>query len=64
MTRHITDHRDVSTGAGLRHFQAAGKRLAQEGQHPAVQQVMRRPAVSTESKRLIEYTRIEKGQLA
>lgn len=63
MTRHITDHRGTSAGEGLKQFRAAAQRLAEEGQHPAVLQVLRRPTAATGGKRLAEYTRIERGRL-
>ncbi|MFD1913543.1 hypothetical protein [Halodurantibacterium flavum] len=62
MTRHIIDKTPRNnTGTRLRSFLAIAR---EDGQHPATQKLIRRPADrSAAGRRLREFLRIERGRL-
>ena len=59
MSKHLADHREASNGGRVKHF----LRLARNRSEAAWQRVWQRPLErSDESRRLVEYVRIERGR--
>ena len=59
MTKHLADHREASNGGRIKHF----LRLARDRSESAWRTVWQRPFDrAEESRRLVEYVRIERGR--
>ncbi|MBI1171182.1 hypothetical protein GC209_07250 [bacterium] len=59
MTKHLADHRTPSTGGRLKHF----LRIARDRSEVAWHAVWQRPRdLRNESRRVVEYVRIERGE--
>ena len=59
MTKHLADHQRVSDGGRMKHF----LRIARDRSEAAWEQVRQRPLLrGDDSRRLVEYVRIERGR--
>ena len=64
MSKHIADHRVPSDGGRARNFVAVERKSGAEGSHPASREVTRRAKDRNDARRMQEYLRIDKDQLA
>jgi hypothetical protein len=64
MSRHIADKRKPDEGGRLKNYLAVERGTGAEGSHPATRLVHERPASRSETTRLREFARIERGQTA
>jgi ribosomal protein L15E len=63
MTKHLADHRTASTGARLKQFVMLDKYHAQISAPPIFAKISDRSDDQGDSRRLIEYLRIERGRM-
>ena len=62
MSRHVADHRPTSDGGRTRHFLDVEMAKGAEGSHPAAKTLHERAATRSDSARLKEFLRIERGE--
>lgn len=61
MSRHVADRRKPDEGGRLKNFVRVERETGEEGSHPAARAVHERPAERSDSARLREFARIERG---
>jgi hypothetical protein len=64
MSKHLADHRTASDGGRVKHFLNLEKQNGEEGSHPATRQVASRPVERSDARRMEEFLRIERGNVA
>ncbi|MCA0271243.1 MAG: hypothetical protein LCH69_04150 [Proteobacteria bacterium] len=64
MSRHVADRRKPDEGGRLKNFVRVEKISGEEGSHPATRALHERPAERTDSARLREFARIDRGHTA
>jgi hypothetical protein len=64
MSRHVADRRKSDEGGRLKNFVRVERETGEEGSHPAARALHERPAERSESARLREFARIERGHTA
>lgn len=64
MSRHVADRRKPDEGGRLKNFVRVEKTSGEEGSHPATRALHERPAERTDSARLREFARIDRGHTA
>lgn len=62
MSRHIADRIKPDDGGRLKNYVKVEKVMGAEGSHPATRALHERPAGRSETARLREYARIERGR--
>jgi hypothetical protein len=64
MSRHVADKRKPDQGGRLKNYLEVERATGAEGSHPASRALHARPAGRSETARLREFARIERGQTA
>jgi hypothetical protein len=64
MSKHLADHRSPSDGGRAKNFVAVERKSGAEGSHPASQEVTRRAKDRNDGRRMQEFLRIDRDQLA
>lgn len=64
MSRHVADRRTSDEGGRLKNYVRVERDSGGEGSHPSSRAVHERPAERSDSARLREFARIERGHTA
>jgi hypothetical protein len=64
MTKHLADHRSPSQGGRVKNFVNVEKLSGDEGSHPASKKLAKRGVERSDTRRMQEYLRIERGHKA
>jgi len=64
MSKHLADHRTASDGGRARNFVTLEKQRGAEGRHPATVALITRPVERSDTRRVQEFLRIERGDTA
>lgn len=64
MTKHLADHRTPADTPRRKHFWALERRGEETKPHPAIRSLSQRPIERTNSARLAQFLRIERGETA
>jgi hypothetical protein len=64
MSRHVADRRKPDQGGRLKNYVEVERSSGEEGSHPATRALHERPASRSETTRMREYARIERGRTA
>ncbi len=64
MSRHVADRIKPDDGGRLKNYVEVERTTGEEGSHRATRSVHERPASRSDTARLREYARIERGEMA